>query len=498
MLQEKQYIIRYGNRPSFLLLVGAAIGYALYILKIGSPLYWILGAGTLLIGNYIIRCHSYAHLLLLGAWSLTVALYTHSYDAAHFLGDDSYTINNIEVKIDYPLYDKCVAAEFSKQKVLLHLSPQDSLPESQLYSIQGRATFDLVPLTTLSPQDGNWWHTHLRAQGFVGEGYLHTPITLVHSQEEPNILTILRQWRSQVISLFEDKAKDLVQPTHRALLYALSLGEKGELPRDVQRTFNTAGVAHILVVSGYHLGVVYSVVLVLLSWLLRSYRWRHLRHLLLASALIGYALFTGAASSTLRALLMALLLLVYKMLDRKGDSLQILFLAVLLLFCYRPHILLSGGLLLSVSAVWGIVSFYPFYVQLLKPRSRLLSWSYSLLIVSASAQLGVLPWLLYLFNEAGISFIWSNLPITFLSLVLIPLTLIVLVLLTIGVPLPTLVFTLLDHLAMMMQQSSEVISQYAPAPLHLSLPLASVPLYYVILYLIHSFIVRHYFRAKRV
>ena len=141
-----------------------------------------------------------------------------------------------------------------------------------------------------------------------------------------------------------------------ALLHGLLLGDRGlASTTGLDSAFRTAGVSHVLAVSGTHLAVVVGMVL-LAGRRLGATRW-----LLLAGALVAAVLFavaTGSQVSALRALGMLAVSTWALLSTRRPDPLAALGAVVSVMVLTDPFRALSVGLLLSASAVAGIVLLY--------------------------------------------------------------------------------------------------------------------------------------------
>lgn len=137
---------------------------------------------------------------------------------------------------------------------------------------------------------------------------------------------------------------------HPDLAAALLLGQERPPERAV---FQDAGLAHILAVSGFHVGIA----LLGLAWLLSlvPIDWR-LRQAALASWALAYLWLTAAPLPTQRAVIMALALLVGGSLARAVHRSAGLALAMLILLLLDRQDPTRLGFQLSVVAVAGILS----------------------------------------------------------------------------------------------------------------------------------------------
>ncbi len=171
-----------------------------------------------------------------------------------------------------------------------------------------------------------------------------------------------------------------------ALARALLLGDRSRLPKVWWQALRRAGLAHLLAVSGLHVGL--STVLVLL---LVSVLPRRLGLLLAAVAVAGYLLLIGPRPSMLRASVMGLLALAALLLERPPRALNALACGAAALVLADPRILLDLGFQLSASATAGILVLTPRYAErwtaLPMPLRRPLA-------VTVAAQLATLPFLL--------------------------------------------------------------------------------------------------------
>jgi len=156
---------------------------------------------------------------------------------------------------------------------------------------------------------------------------------------------VKRRARQRLDALFDD-------PLRRHLLGAMLLGDRLALDEPLQRRWRGAGLAHLVAISGLHVGLLVLVGVLLL----RRVRvgWRVM--LLPAAALLcGFALLVGPRPSVLRAVLAAGLILLGRALGRDGDALNGLALLALLLLAVAPGRLHDPAFRLSFLACAGIL-----------------------------------------------------------------------------------------------------------------------------------------------
>ena len=204
-------------------------------------------------------------------------------------------------------------------------------------------------------------------------------------------------WQTAVIDPLRHSIDRSIDRTMRgesaALLKGILLGARRQLPEDLIDTFRTIGLAHILAVSGLHVGLITLVIYTLLFVL------RLPKPLVVAGTLgvlILYAFITNLTPSVIRATIMAGLFLVGRQLDRQTDTVNILAVAAIVILLIWPSALFDLSFQLSFLATYAIITGYPRLKELLPERlSRSeqwwARWLRDGLLVSVTAQLGTLP-----------------------------------------------------------------------------------------------------------
>ena len=140
------------------------------------------------------------------------------------------------------------------------------------------------------------------------------------------------------------------------LLKGLMIGERGGLTPALRNAFLISGVAHILAVSGSNVAVVAAAVLAFLL-LLRIPRRAH--PWIVAGALLFYMLLTGSQPSVVRATIMGLVALAVSGRGARGNALNAVGIAALIMYSIDARQLFDAGFQLSFAAVLSIVVLYP-------------------------------------------------------------------------------------------------------------------------------------------
>ena len=190
-----------------------------------------------------------------------------------------------------------------------------------------------------------------------------------------------------------------------AVIAAMTLGDKSYLSRQTRDLFNLSGGAHVLALSGMHLGIIYAVLTLLLP-LGRRRKW--LSQALILTAIWTYTLIVGMGASVVRAAAMLSVLSVGMVLSRGRASLNTLSLAAIVMLSADPMSLWDVGFQLSFMAVLGILLFYRFLFGLVPVRHRLTRALWGMTAVSFTAQVGTAPLVMYYFGRFACYFLLTN------------------------------------------------------------------------------------------
>lgn len=198
-----------------------------------------------------------------------------------------------------------------------------------------------------------------------------------------------------------------------ALLRGLLLADRSEIDIQTRKEFRDAGVIHVLAVSGLHMGFIaflFSLIFTRLGLVKRDIG--------TIAGVIFFLAVTGFVITATRAGIMIILYLIGRIWQKDPDPVHTVFTAAMLILLWNPFEIYTAGFQLSFSAVLGIL----FYIKPLgdtfrvyKIKSSFLKATADLMLVSAAAQAGIFPFLLYHFGSVSLISPLSN-------LIVIPLT----------------------------------------------------------------------------
>lgn len=194
----------------------------------------------------------------------------------------------------------------------------------------------------------------------------------------------------------------------RAVLSALTIGDKSELTREVKDLYSSVGASHVLALSGLHLGIFYMI----LSVLLPVWRGRRVcsiaREVLILAIVWLFAFVAGLSPSLLRAALLFTLFSLGRCLERDASSVNSLAFAAIVMLIVSPRSLFDVGFQLSFAAVFSIIMFHPPLRRLFPDCGKVDGYVVDTFVVSFVAQVGTLPLVWYYFGKFPLYFLLTN------------------------------------------------------------------------------------------
>ena len=225
----------------------------------------------------------------------------------------------------------------------------------------------------------------------------------IHIKEESHSL---QGWLFQKKEQYLYQLKGTAGESAAGLMRGILFGEKTEIEEDTLEEFQRNGTAHILAVSGLHIGILYGVLGKLWrgkkGWL---YFW------MVTIVLIGYSFLASFSPSVVRASVMIVLHLYAKVRNLRYDLGSASFVVLLMILLKNPMQLFHTGLQMSFLAVLTLSAAAPFFRKFYQ----------GIFLSSGVVQLGLLPYTAYVFNYVSLAAVFINVPIIFLAGFLVPL-----------------------------------------------------------------------------
>lgn len=209
---------------------------------------------------------------------------------------------------------------------------------------------------------------------------------------------------------FETRLASSMGEEKAGLAVAMLFGDRSGLEEEEYEAFQRNGTAHILSVSGLHVGFVYAILMTVIGG-----KRKLLPNGIILIILVGYGMLSGFCPSVARALLMIGIHMLSKVLCRQYDLLSSAGAAAIILLTLNPYCLFHSGFQLSFLAVVLMGWIFPFIGGIL-PHTNVLSW----LLPMPLLQAAMAPYTAFVFNYFSFGAFVANFGVIFFSGILIP------------------------------------------------------------------------------
>jgi len=213
----------------------------------------------------------------------------------------------------------------------------------------------------------------------------------------------MRFWLENKINLLSINQND------GYMLSALLLGIRRKIDPELKAAYSSAGVTHILAVSGMHVGLIFGFLSLILGWLKRLQFGHILFSITVIAMLWLYAMVTGLSPSVLRAVTVFSIIQFGDVLKKPGLPINGLSFATILLFIFDVEIIYDVGYQLSFAAVYGIISFERPIRDLIRTKNIVTTFLWKSCAITVAATLATFPLILYYFHQFPVYFLLANL-----------------------------------------------------------------------------------------
>lgn len=238
------------------------------------------------------------------------------------------------------------------------------------------------------------WKPSYYYEGIPHTSNLADNVGMGASTYELEVVGVKNTARYTILDKIRNNLRNELNNLNGEMIYSAMFGDKTELNHELYDAYKSSGVAHLLAVSGLHVGLVVAI----LNWIMKKCRvkgwWRVL---IIAPLLFCYAYLCGFSYSIIRASIMALVLLIAPLLFSEYDTLSSICFAGALILLIEPIALFSLSAQLSFGCVFGIVMLYPIFKRWLN-TIHIKGTITDSFCISLATIISTLPFMAYYFN----------------------------------------------------------------------------------------------------
>lgn len=212
------------------------------------------------------------------------------------------------------------------------------------------------------------------------------------------------------ISIY-NKLEKLYKNEYSEFLKGILFGDIENLEENIKENFRKSSISHILAISGMHITYVILGLEMLLEKIIKN---KKVRNYILIIVLFIFLIFTGTSVSCIRAFFMITMKIISFNLNRKNNFYLNMFFSFIIIIFINPFNIFNIGMWLSYLGTIGIVIFSNFFNKFFNNKFKLKNNTiFKYMSTCISAQILIFPVIIYCFNTISLTFLISNILISF-------------------------------------------------------------------------------------
>ena len=316
---------------------------------------------------------------------------------------DEYTKFTLDVQ-KYNLYKQPIKPVKSKVLVTFFADKKvyENIETGDIISLTGRLT---IPKSASNPSEF-CYATYLKLKNIHTRLYVNDGNFLPVSKPDKGVykfLASLNRLRNKIVNMH---AANIKSP-ELELLGGIVFGDDAVSPTPEMKTsFQYSGLTHIIAASGMNVSMIFGMCFFLSQILRINYK---LSVIIGMISVVCYTCMTGFGPPVLRATLMLLLILLGKLIDRKANSVTLLFIVAFLMLFISPTMLTNIGFQLSFTVTFGLLITCPLIFD--KIKNKVANIASSFVIVPIIAQFFAAPIQMFYFNSFSPYSVFANISV---------------------------------------------------------------------------------------
>lgn len=275
---------------------------------------------------------------------------------------------------------------------------------------QGLEAFSVIRQPENLPKSAFDYRRYLLFHGYKGVSFI-LPSCWRGCAVGLDSLSLVGRWRVKALVLREsllERYSDFGSVGQgRAVLSAMTLGDRTAVSSALADDYSVSGAAHVLALSGLHLGIIFTV----LTFIFSRLRFRPLSFVLVVFAVWAYVFVVGMPPSVMRAAVMLTIYSFVSLLNRDSLPLNTLSLSAVALLAACPLDVFDVSFQMSFLSVAAILLLFRPLCLLLPLRWRrvkAVNSLWQLACLSIAAQAAVAPLVAFYFGRFSSYFLLTN------------------------------------------------------------------------------------------
>lgn len=273
----------------------------------------------------------------------------------------------------------CIKSENKWKSVSEKIILKTTLPTEFSKNDQIRTQIELKKIQNFQNLKNFDRISYFKNQNIHFEVFLNAKATITTLKSPQNKIQELKSYLKKKIDT------QLVDPKISAFTKSLLIGDRSSLDFNMKKHFMYTGTAHILAISGLHVGILFLVLKLFLFPFFKFRKTEFIGAVFVILTTIIYAYLAENPVSAIRATIMLSLYLIAKITTQKPLITNYLFCSVFIILLLQPNDIFNIGFYLSVGAVLSILMFYPLLPKI-SVNNKIILFCWELLMVTLAVQ----------------------------------------------------------------------------------------------------------------
>lgn len=314
----------------------------------------------------------------------------------------------VGIKIEKEYYDKyeikvlqCENDDnFVYKKLIVYVDYNENLIPGDIIKIKGEFQRPSINRN----YKGFNYSNYLKQRKIYGTIFAND-VKIIRNKTNNSIIEKIRYYLNEQIKLIYDR-------NSYTFLTGMLLGNTEEIDMQLEDYFKKSNLSHIIAISGSHLVYVIIVCEFILDIFVKS---KKIKNYLLILILFCFFALTGKNVSCLRACIMSCMMFISSNIYRKSNFYLNCIISFIIIIILNPYNICNIGMYLSYAGTIGIVLFYKLFCRIveIKVQNKIFIHVSKIALISVSAQVLIVPIMLYSFNNLSFNFVISNLLVSF-------------------------------------------------------------------------------------
>ncbi|KYO65145.1 DNA internalization-related competence protein ComEC/Rec2 [Thermovenabulum gondwanense] len=187
-----------------------------------------------------------------------------------------------------------------------------------------------------------------------------------------------------------------------SVMMSVIFGIKSNVDSELLKEMGEGGIIHVLAASGLNVGIIYTAFYSLLNFIKIK---RSIKAYISLFIVFIYALAANFSPPVFRAFIMLLIMVLGNIINRRSDPVNNLSFAAFLVLIFNPFLLFSISFQFSFLATLGLILFYGYFKRMFSFLPNFLNTTFS---TTLSAQILLIPFLIYYFHYISLVSIFTN------------------------------------------------------------------------------------------